>query len=103
MRILVKRVGEPAKVETIREAIKESVEDVRSIIGGNMEVVVLDMPGLMLICNENGKLDGLPNNITIYGEPIAGDVCFVSTVCGDIVDITDEQVFELVNRFGLKK
>lgn len=92
MKIMIKNVGEFPKTAVIRDSIKGSLEDIRDIIGGHLEFVLMNDTGLALICNEEGKLKGLPVNFHMEDEPINGNVCFVNTYREDIIDITDEQI-----------
>lgn len=92
MKIMIKNVEEPPKTSVIRDDVRESLKDIRGIIGGYLEFVPVNDTGLALICNEEGKLNGLPVNFYMGNEPINGNVCFVNTYREDIIDITDEQI-----------
>jgi hypothetical protein len=56
---------------------------------------------IILVCNEEGKLIGLPYNRTVYGEPIVGTF-FLTTSNreGDFVSLSDEQVEWCLKVFG---
>ena len=82
-----KRGGEKMK-ETIRAIVKEPGKeaqeerignDLKSLqkrVGGYIETVTVQ-EDLVIICNEEGKLLGLPHNCTLLGEPFCGTILFV--------------------------
>ena len=56
--IIAMRIGEPATLEKMEEDLVAQ----NDFVGGWIEAVALPQPGLYLICNEQGKLMGLPPN-----------------------------------------
>ena len=52
----------------------------QQLVGGYIEAVTIVHPDLVIICNEEGKLRGLPYNCTIDG------VDFVGTIVAGSVD-----------------
>ena len=94
MRAIVKRVGEQAKVEEI----KNELETMQELVGGYIEAVSAGQ-GICLVCNEEGKLNGLPPNFPIGHDVIVGNAVFVGYGrSGDFIDLTDEQI-EIINIF----
>ena len=75
MKVIIKRpcdqFGEEATIPNTLKALQEAV-------GGYIETVTLDN-GLVLICNEEGNLLGLPHNLKVGIPP------FHHTIVGDIV------------------
>lgn len=69
--VLVVRVGEPAVVESH----PNSLEAQQKLVGGYIEGVQLG-DGVMMICNEEGKLTGLAPNFALPGDIVVGDVFF---------------------------
>ena len=72
-------------------AVSNSLKNLQNIVGGHIEVVTL-MPdkGLVMICNEDGKLLGLEKNF-IWGVPPFHDVIVGEVIiCGvEDEDFTD--------------
>lgn len=88
MRAIVKEVGKPPKVEDIANEL----ETIQGIVGGYIEAVSAGQ-GICLICNEEGKLNGLPPNFPIGHDVIVGNAVFVGYGrSGDFADLTDEQI-----------
>jgi len=97
MRVVVKRVGcEPEVVE-----IEHTLKAMQAIVGGYIETVT--SPGLALVCNEEGKLKGLPNNFLLRGDIIVGDAFFVG-IDPDTLDfcsLSDHAVYSIMRRFNV--
>jgi hypothetical protein len=88
MKMMVKKVGEnPAVVD-----LPDEYDTLKDAVGGYIEAVYLDK-GVMLWCNEEGKLIGLPHNLSIGGASLEGDLIFTADDGeGGNKDLTDEQV-----------
>lgn len=58
--------------------IAPTLDAMQAIVGGYIEIVPIGNSGLDLCCNEEGKLEGLPLNVAIFGgqDVVAGD-CFL--------------------------
>ena len=81
--------------EPVVEEHEDTLESWQSIVGGYIELVPLP-DGLLLLCNEEGKLDGLRYNRTVPDiDDILGDffVCrsdgdeFASVQPGDLATL----------------
>lgn len=59
------------------------------VVGGDIEAVGLDTD-VYLICNELGKLTGLPANRRVNGEAIAGTFLIVGSADGGFCSLSDE-------------
>ena len=70
MKVIIKRpcdqFGEEATIPNTLKALQEAV-------GGYIETVTLDN-GLVLICNEEGKLRGMQHNIFYGGHDFVGTI-----------------------------
>lgn len=90
IKIIACRVDQSASVEEMDNGLKAFQE----FVDGHIEMVGLE-PGLSLVCNEEGKLMGLPPNRPIFGgmDVIAGD-CFLVRVDenGECISVTDEDI-----------
>lgn len=99
MKAIVKRVGADPAVEDIGADLRS----LQTIVGGLIEPYRLDEK-TDLICNDEGKILGMPMNVAIGIRPEGedeGDIADI--ICGDIiivgvnskegeyVDLTDEQ------------
>lgn len=90
VRILLKRVGLKPK-EII---IPNTLEAKQELVHGMIENVYLDDLGVDLICNEEGKLEDMNPNLTLFYDYIAGDCFFI----GDDFEnagyksLTDEEI-----------
>ena len=67
IRVLKIEPGRPP--EEVKMA--NTLEDLQEAVGGLIEVVTLDSD-VCLICNDEGKLIGLPGNRRLRGDIIAG-------------------------------
>jgi hypothetical protein len=64
IKVLVVKPEETPVVETI----EASLESYQKIVGGYIEVIYPFDDPVALICNEEGKIDGLPLNRAMYDE-----------------------------------
>ena len=99
IRIYVKKVGK----EPVVQEVENTLESLQSIVKGNIQPVDVT-PNLSLVVNEEGKSSGLPFNFSLnLYDYVAGDAFFVgfSYELGKFVDITDEQIELVCNRFFL--
>lgn len=88
MRAIVKRVGQSPRVEDI----KNDLQTLQELVGGYIECVMVGK-GIVLVVNEEGKLDGLPANFPLGNDVIVGTAVFVANgFDGDFTDLTDEQI-----------
>ena len=95
MKAIVKEVGEEAQLRDI----ENDLETMQGLVGGYIEVVSTG-EGILLICNEEGKLNGLPVNFPIGGDVIVGTAVFVAHgQDGNFTDLSDKQIEILMNFF----
>lgn len=94
MRVVIKKVGEPAKVAEI----ENTLEALQGIVEGYIEVVAVGGEVLM-ICNEEGKLNGLEYNFKLGNDFIVGNVLFVQAKDEDFTDLSDSNVKSIMNFF----
>lgn len=103
IKILYKEVGEAPKIMEIDNTLEAKQE----LVGGLIEVVAYD--DVLLICNEEGKLENLKPNVIFDFDYIAGN-CFIvgdDYEHGDFRSLTEDEIFrysrELVNRSFIYK
>ena len=89
---MVKRPGEPPRHVNISnnlEALQKNVE-------GYIETFTL-ADDLVIICNEEGRLMGLPHNCTVCGVDFVGDIVFAGVKGEEFADLPcDWKVFKTV-------
>ena len=64
--------------------ISATLENLQKLVGGYIETITI-AAGVVIICNEEGKLLNLPRNLRLYGDTVYAD-----TLRGDIVVIGAE-------------
>ena len=80
--------------------IDNSLEAMQALVGGWIEILRLN-DGLDLVMNEEGKLLGLPPNVSLFGglDVVAGD-CFLirHNTAGEAVSVTATDIKKYVGR-----
>ena len=75
--------------------IKNCLAEKQKLVGGNIEYTSREYyPDVIFICNEEGKIDGLPLNRDIGGDIIAGPFLIVGDDpnIGEDRSLTDDQI-----------
>lgn len=92
LRIVLKKVGEQPEIMNI----ENTLEAKQKLVGGWIEVVTVT-DDILLVCNEEGKLDNLEPNLLFDYDYIAGDCFFIGDDYenGDFKSLTDEQIEEV--------
>lgn len=98
MRILKVEPGE----RPYEKEIENTLKDVQQEVGGGLFQPVCIGNGIVLCCNEEGKLNGMePNRWLDDFDIVYGPFFLVGDDgCGEFVSLTDEQVEEYMERFG---
>lgn len=97
-------IVEPYKLP-YKQTIKNDLETKQKIVGGLIEVTsLLDDEDVALICNEEGKMYGMPLNRDIGYDIIAGTFIIAGEVDeeGEFTSLTEEQIEKYKNRFNQK-
>ena len=80
-------------------AIPNTLEAMQQMVGGYIEVIPLE--DVCLVCNEEGKLMGLPGSRRLGDDIIAGTFFLAGdTPDGDFISLTEQQIEEYTRRFG---
>lgn len=88
IRALIKRPDEDIGHIT---AISDSLGNLQRTVQGNIETVTI-RPGVVIICNEEGRFLGLEHNCEVKGRDLLGE--FKVPFCGDIIVVgTDGEEF----------
>lgn len=111
MDMAVVKVEPGKKAQLVK--IKNSLEGMQAVVGGLIQAISPFDDEVVLVCNEEGKMLGLPLNRTLQGT---GDIiCGTFFICGAPADaeefdsLTKEQLvkyykmFEFPERFYLDK
>lgn len=92
-------VKEPGKPFEVRE-VKNTLGQLQELVGGYIETVTL-YTNAAIICNEEGRLKGLPEQ-RVFGAQWAGTVALVG-VDGDEFDDVPEIAINHPKLFGLEE
>lgn len=96
MKAIIKEVGKSPRVEEI----ENDLETIKSLVGGYIEVVGME-ENILLICNEEGKLNGLPSNFSIGHDTIVGTAVFVAfDGKEDFTGLSDTQMLLIMDKFN---
>ena len=93
MLAIIKQPGEPAK----RIEIDNTLEALQRAVGGYIETVSI-FTDVTLICNEEGRLMGLPYNMDFAGIRFVGPVLVVGRTEDDFRSLTDEEFTAIMRR-----
>ena len=97
MKIVVKKAG---SIPEVRE-IKGTLENLKEIVGGYIECFPV-FANVLCVCNEEGKLLGLPANFKFCNDIIVGDVFFCAGVEEEFGSLSDDQVDILMKVFNAR-
>lgn len=96
MKSIIKEVGKNPRVEEI----KNDLDTLQSLVGGYIESVRME-ENILLICNEDGKLNGLPPNFSIGNNVIVGNAVFVAFDGNDeFTGLSDTQMSLIMDKFN---
>lgn len=84
IRVLIKEPGKAAEMRTI----ENTLESLQKIVGGYIETVTMFVD-LVVICNEEGWINGMPFNCDLLGDPFFGTIIFAG-VDGEEFDDSPE-------------
>lgn len=87
IKVVVKEPGKPFEVREVSNTLKQF----QDIVGGHIEAVASVLKDTLIICNEEGRLLGLPEQVLLGGR-YAGTVVLVGA---DGEDFTDAPEFVL--------
>ena len=76
-----------------------TLEAFQTAVGGYIETLGLDS-GIVLICNEEGKLLGLPANRQVGSDIIAGTFLIVGEADEDFCSLSDEDAAYYAEEFA---
>ncbi|KTE90727.1 hypothetical protein AT727_23970 [Desulfitobacterium hafniense] len=92
--LMVEPMKEPYPAE-----VENTLEGLQKAVGGYIETVYLE-DNVVLVCNEEGKLIGLPGNRSLGNDIIAGTFFVASSNDdGDFVSLTEDKIRQYSDRF----
>ena len=83
IRVISKRPGCPPRSAWV----SNSLENLQTAVGGYIETVKL-ATDMCVICNEEGRLKGLPYNCTVAGVDFVGDILLVGVKGEEFADLS---------------
>lgn len=93
---------EPNKLP-VKKTIKNTLEEKQKLVGGQIEYAYLsECDDVAIVCNEEGKILGLPLNRDIGHDIIAGNFFLVGDdyEVGEDRSLTEEQITKYTKYFG---
>lgn len=87
MKVIIKEPGQRPRVTEIENSLSELQE----AVGGYIETVTF-AEDCCIICNEEGRLQGLPYNLTFCGVSFVGTILFVGVAGDEFADLSEQQV-----------
>ena len=95
MKIIVKKADQ---IPEVRE-VENELHVFQEIVGGYIECFPI-FDNVICVCNEEGKLKGLPINFVFAGDIIVGDVFFCAENEGDFESLDAYQINMLMRAFA---
>jgi len=95
---------EPGKAPYVTD-IGNNLHSMQQAVGGHIQAVYPYEEAVVLICNEEGKLDGLPLNRALRDEDgdiydiVAGNFFLAGIGEDDFIDLPDELVEQFAEQF----
>lgn len=87
MKVIIKEPGQRPRVTEIENSLSE----LQQAVGGYIETVIF-AEDCCIICNEEGRLQGLPYNLTFCGVSFVGTILFVGVAGDEFADLSEQQV-----------
>ena len=97
--LVVKKQGE-CEIKVLKDTLKSY----QNIVEGYIETVTFEMRDTLYvaICNEEGRLKGMPYNLSIAGKHLVGPVMFVRVDGENFASLTADDIKHLKNMFNLE-
>ncbi len=92
-------IKEPGKAPVVEPLFDNTLESFQKAVGGYIETYYL-RANITVVCNEEGKLKGLPYNITIGREDFVGTIVLCGTTVDDFCSLKASQIPRLMAILG---
>ena len=97
MRVIIKA---PGRIPLITD-IKNTLERLQSAVGGYIEAVPMISPGVVCICNEEGKIKrGFEPNFFFFHDVIMGTAVFAGTGEEEFRSLTNDEIGSVIDYLG---
>lgn len=93
-------IKEPGKKTRITE-IENNLSALQQAVGGYIETLTFT-EDCCIICNEEGRLQGLPYNLTFGGMSFVGTVLFVGVAGDEFADLSERKINFLMQCLEVK-
>lgn len=80
--------------------IPNTLEELQASVGGYIETVTFASDAVV-ICNEEGRLMGLPHNCVFLGVDFVGPILIVGQAGGEFCDLAPEVAGMIMRGFGV--
>ena len=108
MRVVYIAVGRKPEVREIDESPDKKLDDMKELVGGYIEMIRPFYDTAVIVCNEEGKINGLPLNRSLLHpetgelyEIIAGNffICDAPPDGDDLEGLSDKQIETYMEQF----
>ena len=97
MKVVIKEPGQKPRITEI----ENNLSALQAAVGGYIETVTL-AEDCCIICNEEGRLQGLPYNLTFGGMSFVGTVLFVGVAEDEFADLSERKINFLMQCLEIK-
>ena len=100
---VIEEIANKGSDEELQRTIKNTLEEKQKLVGGYIEYTYLeDCDDVAVVCNEEGKIYGLPPNRDIGHDIIVGNFFLVGddAEIGEDRSLTEEQIAKYTKYFG---
>ncbi len=87
MKVIIKEPGQRPRVTEI----ENSLSALQQAVGGYIETLTF-AEDCCIICNEEGRLQGLPYNLTFGEIPFVGTILFVGVAGDEFADLGERKI-----------
>lgn len=97
----IKVIRLPCDSDPLVVEVDPTLANLQALVGGGfIQIVPVSSDGLELVCDEEGKLKGLPLNVSIFGghDVVAGDAFLLRHRRGKPASVTDADVARFVGK-----
>lgn len=86
--VVTKRPGEEPQIQAL---FPNDLASLQNFVGGYIETVTL-AAGVVLVCNEEGRLQGLAPNVCLQGQTFVGPVLVAGTHLDEFTSLPGSRV-----------
>jgi hypothetical protein len=92
-------IKEPGKAPRLDPLFENSLEAFQAVVGGCIETVTFS-EDIVIICNEEGRLKGLPFNVEIGGVGFVGTILAVSMKGDEFASVRASMIPKVLQIMG---